>query len=406
MTPSTCPSCGQTLPEGVLFCQQCVRGLARVSASSSSLLPHPDSSVISRESVPPLFAVSTRTFILLSICTLGLYPLYWCYQNWKRVRISSSEDLSPFWRAVFAPLWGFSLFRRIRNRAEAAGVPIAWNSNLLATIYLLFGMAGMLPGPWSFISLFSFVAILPVQRAAQRVNAQTADTGTAWRPVRDSPADRNPGTAPPSRASSVLKPRYAALIAAFLGCWILMGYIGDGLANWLTPMIQTLLWTAVATTGLGLLAAFLGRPRLGLLCFALTVANLLWQDHLWDLKMAPQRQRDAELTRRENAALLAQAQAQAPCTNGDVAILSKFTNTNTKPSFTTVSIEIVPKNRAEKSYTLVSTHGNYRPPDDANVRGYRAWKHIDCRSAEYPSLEAMMQQVTRHYWAEHHKYVR
>lgn len=406
MTQRTCPSCGQNLSEGALFCKQCIRTLDRGSASPSPLPPHPDSINTSWDPVPPLFAVSTRTFILLSVCTLGFYPLYWCYQNWKRVRFSSSEDLSPFWRAVFAPLWGFSLFRRIRNRAVAAGVPIAWNSNLLATIYLLFGMAGMLPGPWSFISLFSFVAILPVQRAAQRVNAQTADTGTAWRPVSDSPADRNPGTAPPSRASSVLKPRYAALIAAFLGCWILMGYIGDGLANWLTPMIQTLLWTAVATTGLGLLAAFLGRPRLGLLCFALTVANLLWQDHLWDLKMAPQRQRDAELTRRENAALLAQAEAQAPCTNGDVAILSRFTNANTKPSFTSLALEIIPRNRAEKFDILASATGDYLPPKDDDVKAYRATYHSDCRNAEYPSLEAMMQQVTRHYWAEHHKYVR
>lgn len=77
-------------------------------------------------------------------------------------------------------------------------------------------------------------------------------------------------------------------------------------------MIQALLWCAVATTGLGLLAAFLGRPGLGLVAFALTVANLLWQDHLWDLKLAPQRKRDAELRRRENAELLSQAQAQAP----------------------------------------------------------------------------------------------
>lgn len=356
--------------------------------------------------MPPLFAVSTRRFIVMSLCTIGLYPLYWCYQNWRRVRISSSEDLSPLWRAVFAPLWGFSLFRRIRDRAAAAGVPIAWDSNLLATIYLLFGMAGMLPEPWSFISLFSFVAIIPVQRTAQRVNARLADPGTHWSPDSDSPADLDPVVAPASVGTSVLKPRYAALIAAFLGCWILMAYIGNSIASWLPPVIQALLWASVATTGLGLLAAFWGRPRLGLLCFALTVANLLWQDHLWDLKLAPQRQRDAELTRRENAALLAQAQVQAPCTNGDIAILSKFTHTNSKPNFTTLSIEIVPKNRAQKSYTLVSAHGNYRPPDDANVRGYRDGNHSDCRNAEYPSLEAMMQQITKHYWAEHPKFVR
>jgi hypothetical protein len=356
--------------------------------------------------VPPLFAVSTRRFIVLSLCTLGLYELYWCYQNWRRVQIPGREDISPFWRAVFAPLWGFSLFRRMRARSVAAGVPIAWDSNLIATLYLLFAMARLLPEPLSFISLFGFVAILPVQRAAQRVNAQWADTGTHWSQDNVRPASRDPVVAPPTFATSVLKPRYAALIATLLGLWILMDYIGDGIASWLPPEVQALLWAAVATTGLGVLLAFLGRPRLALVGFALTVAILLWHDHLWDQKLAPQRQRDAELTRRENAALLARAQAQAACTNGDVAILSKLTHTNAKPNFTTVSLEIIPKNRAEKSYTLASAHGDYRPPDDANVRGYRDGNHSDCRSAEYPSLEAMMQQVTKHYWAEHPKYVR
>lgn len=226
MTQILCPSCGQNLPAGVLYCPRCSRRLSRGSAGPSAPSARPDFTENSQEPVPPLFAVSTRTFILMSLCTFGLYELYWCHQNWKRIRIASGEDLSPFWRTVFAPLWGFSLFRRIRTRAEAAEVPILWNSNLLATRYLLFAMARMLPQPWSLTGLFGFLAIIPVQRTAQRINAHLAVTGLA----PDSPAYRDRVSVSPSLATDAAGPLIATLIAAFLGCGILMTYIGFGLA--------------------------------------------------------------------------------------------------------------------------------------------------------------------------------
>lgn len=92
-----------------------------------------------------------------------------------------------------------------------------------------------------------------------------------------------------------------------------------------------------------------------------------------------------------------------PCTNGDVAVLSKFTNTKTKPSFTSLALKIIPKDRAEKSYVIAYATGDFLPPQDDEVKGYLASSHADCRNADYPSLEAMMQQITKHYWAERHK---
>ncbi|MGH7577402.1 MAG: hypothetical protein ACREM1_20010 [Longimicrobiales bacterium] len=66
----------------------------------------------------PFFPVSTGKFVAMSACTVGLYDLYWFYKNWQRVRDRSGESLSPFWRAFFAPLWSFSLFRRVHQYAQ------------------------------------------------------------------------------------------------------------------------------------------------------------------------------------------------------------------------------------------------------------------------------------------------
>ncbi len=71
------------------------------SPASERVAPEPPSA----QMTCPLFPVATHKFIVLSVCSLGIYELYWCYQNWKRLKQASGERLSPFWRAVFAPLW-------------------------------------------------------------------------------------------------------------------------------------------------------------------------------------------------------------------------------------------------------------------------------------------------------------
>ena len=52
----------------------------------------------------PYFEVALGKVVVMSLVTFGLYELYWMYQQWKRVKIRTMEDLSPFWRTFFAPL--------------------------------------------------------------------------------------------------------------------------------------------------------------------------------------------------------------------------------------------------------------------------------------------------------------
>jgi hypothetical protein len=129
----------------------------------------------------PLFPVATHKFIVLSLCSFGIYELYWCYQNWKRLKMTSGEDLWPFWRAFFAPLWGFSLFKQIRVAALSAGVPVAWSSGALATVYLVLHLTWRLPDPWSLLTFGTLIPMIPVQQAAQRVNDHHAMPGREGR---------------------------------------------------------------------------------------------------------------------------------------------------------------------------------------------------------------------------------
>ncbi|HET6777595.1 MAG TPA: hypothetical protein VFH26_01770 [Gemmatimonadales bacterium] len=122
------------------------------------------------------FPVAPHKFIVLSVCTLNIYTLYWCYQNWWRIRQRTAEHLSPFWRAVFAPFWGFSLFARVAAGAAERGMPVGWNPTLLGLAYLITTALGTLPDPWWLVNLAAFVPFLPVVQSIQRLNQADAAT--------------------------------------------------------------------------------------------------------------------------------------------------------------------------------------------------------------------------------------
>jgi hypothetical protein len=120
----------------------------------------------------PFFPVATHKFVVLSLCTFGIYDLYWSYKNWERIRERTGEKISPFWRAFWAPFWGFNLFGRIRDYARAESVDVAWSPGLLGTIYLILCILWRLPDPWWLLSLGSFLPLAAVVRTTQDVNSR------------------------------------------------------------------------------------------------------------------------------------------------------------------------------------------------------------------------------------------
>ncbi len=122
----------------------------------------------------PQFAVSLSKLVVMSLCTFGLYELYWAYKHWDAQRRREQEHLSPFWRAFFAPLWGFSLFPRIQRLTAMYGVPATWSGSGLALGYFLLHIAWRLPDPYWLVSLLGFLPLLVAQRSVNELNAAVA----------------------------------------------------------------------------------------------------------------------------------------------------------------------------------------------------------------------------------------
>jgi hypothetical protein len=124
----------------------------------------------------PQFSVSVTKLAVMSIFTFGIYTFYWFYKQFEGFR-DRGEDLSPFWRTFFAPLWAFRLFPGIRQLASGNRVEVGWSGTMLALTFLLFCGMAFLPAPYALLSTFSFLPLLPIQRSVNQLNAAVAPAG-------------------------------------------------------------------------------------------------------------------------------------------------------------------------------------------------------------------------------------
>jgi len=121
--------------------------------------------------------VSALKFSILSICTFDLYVLFWFYKNWKFVRQRDSIAIRPFWRALFSPLWCYSLCRDV---SRAGGKIAAAAAGSIAVSYFLFTASWRLPDPWWLISTFSFVPLLFLVREIDAINQDRGAKATYY----------------------------------------------------------------------------------------------------------------------------------------------------------------------------------------------------------------------------------
>lgn len=178
MTFVTCPQCKHVISARATSCVNCgtalpgmpesvdVANLASPNAPSTTA-PAANQPV----ATPAYFAVGERKFMVMCFATFGLYEIFWAFHQWTRIRAQTGEDLSPWWRAFFGHLWGFSLFGRIQQDALAKGLTVGWDSRIVAFSYLVVVVLLRLPDPWWLLCLFSFVPMLPVVRLVNRLNA-------------------------------------------------------------------------------------------------------------------------------------------------------------------------------------------------------------------------------------------
>ena len=120
---------------------------------------------------PPFFAVSVTKLTLMTVCTFNLYEVYWFYKTWQRIAERERASLWPLGRAIFAVFYCYPCFARIRDHESAGELGSRLYALPLAIGFIATSVTWRLPDPWDWISLSSFLFMLPIQSYANKLNA-------------------------------------------------------------------------------------------------------------------------------------------------------------------------------------------------------------------------------------------
>ncbi len=120
------------------------------------------------------FAVSPTKLVVMSVCTLGLYQVYWFYKQWVFIRQRSEPLVIPWARALFGIFWCYSCFEFIRNDERVLKIEPNLPAGPLAIGWIAASLAWRLPGAYSLIGYLAPLLLVPVQRHVNHINAMVA----------------------------------------------------------------------------------------------------------------------------------------------------------------------------------------------------------------------------------------
>jgi len=117
------------------------------------------------------FAVSILKLVLLSLCSFGLYQVYWFYKNWQYVKERERLGIRVAWRVLVPYCYCYQLFKRVRDYDHPALELSSLEAGPLAIGWILTVFAGLLPSPYFLLNYLGFVFLVPVQLRVNQINA-------------------------------------------------------------------------------------------------------------------------------------------------------------------------------------------------------------------------------------------
>lgn len=116
------------------------------------------------------FSVSPFKLMVMCTVTLQFYTIYWFYKQWSMVKAREKSSIIPALRAIFAVLFVFPLFNRVRDAGPAG-------SGLNVAMLACGWVATSLLWKWSdwgwWLGLAAPMFLMPVQGVMNSLNASS-----------------------------------------------------------------------------------------------------------------------------------------------------------------------------------------------------------------------------------------
>lgn len=126
--------------------------------------------------------VAMKKFILLSFISFGTYQSYWIFKNWLWLRNVKQENISPVWRAIFAPFMNIGLFRRIKDVEQSGYMWFEYAAVPLALLYFIGAVINRVYEKWEtaplwfgVLALATMLILVPVVLQVNKMNEGCED---------------------------------------------------------------------------------------------------------------------------------------------------------------------------------------------------------------------------------------
>ncbi|MCF7870873.1 MAG: hypothetical protein K9M14_03330 [Candidatus Omnitrophica bacterium] len=116
------------------------------------------------------FPTSPIKLAVMSICTCGIYEIFWFYKNWKFLKEKYNFKVNPFLRGLFAIFFCHSFFKIVKEYSKQHQITVDYKPVQLTIAYILLTIACSAPDPFWVISDLAFVPLLYTQKAINNLN--------------------------------------------------------------------------------------------------------------------------------------------------------------------------------------------------------------------------------------------
>lgn len=171
-----CTNCGQEQRVNAKFCHDCGLPLQQTPAQNVHISQSNGQHGSATTNIRNFYVVSVGKFLLLSIVTFGLYPIYWFAKNWILIKDQEKANIHPIARAIFSVFFFSELAGKVLKSAKEKGYDSSYSSFLLAISYFVLNFLFRLPGNYWLLGLSSLLPFIPVLEAILYNNQKLQDT--------------------------------------------------------------------------------------------------------------------------------------------------------------------------------------------------------------------------------------
>lgn len=182
----SCPVCRRQVDPEVHACPACGHPLSAVpTAGSPPAAPGREPAKVSAGTSQPAHLVTSnvqplREFVLLQICSFGLYDLIWFYRSWSLLKKRHRLYITPAARSLFKELFAVHFSREIYKLSTEAGSKPRWSPFVIGFSFIVLNVLSMLCMRQSGLGLYLLGVALYVGSVCVRLPLVRA-LNTFWR---------------------------------------------------------------------------------------------------------------------------------------------------------------------------------------------------------------------------------